>query len=141
MKIQESLAPYFNEPLVINIRLLNFRINVNGEVKSPGTFAITNQTISIIEALTLAGDFTDYSRRDSVLIIREADGKRNFGYINFNSSDIFNSPYFYLQQNDVVYVQPERRKLAIIRDPAQRIFTWISAVTGIAAFVITLTRL
>jgi len=140
-KIEQLLDPYFEEIPLVTVRLLNFRINVNGEVGRPGIFNIDNQSVTLLEALSLAGDLTDYSERDSILIIREADGQRRFGYVNLNSAEIFNSPYFYLQQNDVVYVRPAKRKLALVRDPATRIFTWISAITGIAAFVITLTRL
>ena len=140
-KIEQLLDPYFEELPLVKVRLLNFRINVNGEVTRPGIFNIENQSVTILEALSLAGDLTDYSSRDSILIIREEKGQRSFGYINLNSADAFNSPYFYLQQNDVVYVRPAKTKLAVVRDPATRIFTWISAITGVAAFVITLSRL
>lgn len=139
--IVSKLNVFFSNPPIVNVRLLNFRINVNGEVGNPGIFAINNQSVNAIEALTMAGDFTDYSRRDSVLVIREIEGQRTFGYLDFNSSEIFSSPYFYLKQNDVIYVQPSKNKLAIVRDPINRVITLISAVTGIAAFIITLTRL
>lgn len=140
-KVEQLLDPYFEEIPIVTIRLLNFRVNVSGEVRRPGVFNINNPSVTLLEALSLAGDLTDYSERDSILIIRETEGQRSFGYVNLNSSEIFDSPYFYLQQNDVVYVRPARRKLAIVRDPATRVFTWVSAITGVAAFVITLIRL
>ncbi len=138
--ILKLLEPYFEQQPIVNIRLLNFRVSVNGEVANPGTFSVLNERLTIVEALTMAGDFTDYSMRDSILIVREANGERSFGYVDFNSASLFTSPYFYLQQNDVVYVRPDKRKVGIVRDPATRIFTWISAFTGVAAFILTLTR-
>lgn len=138
--IQNKLKPYFNADPIVQLRLANFRVNVNGEVNTPGTFSVLNDRISIIEALTLAGDFTSYSRRDSILIIREADGMRSFGYVNFNSSEVFNSPYFYLQQNDVVYVQPDKTKVNSVRDPATRFLPWITAIASLTAIIISITR-
>ncbi|MEL6635581.1 MAG: polysaccharide biosynthesis/export family protein [Bacteroidota bacterium] len=136
----QLLEPYFEQAPIVNIRLLNFRVSVNGEVNNPGTFNVLNERLTIVEALTMAGDFTDYSMRDSILIVRESAGERSFGYVDFNSAEIFTSPYFYLQQNDVVYIRPDKRKVGIVRDPATRFFTWISAITGVAAFIITVTR-
>lgn len=139
-KIFDLLKPYFTVPPIINVRLANFRVNVTGEVKNPGIFSISNNRVTVIEAVTMAGDFTDHSMRDSILIVREADGLRSFGYVNFNSADIFNSPYFYLQQNDMVYVRPERRKTAIIRDPITRVTPFVSAITSFIAIVVTVIR-
>lgn len=138
--ILNELLPYFNETPIVNVRLLNFNISVNGEVRTPGTFNVINERITVLEALTLAGDFTPYSRRDSVMIIRETKDERSFGYVDFNSPDIFKSPYFYLRQNDVVYVRPLKRKILTVQDPVTRALTWVSAATGIAAIVITLAR-
>lgn len=138
--ILEKIKPYFNAEPIVQVRLTNFRVNVNGEVGSPGTFNVYNNRVSIIEALTLAGDFTPYSRRDSILIIREKEGMRSFGYVNFNSSNVFDSPYFYLQQNDVVYVQPDKTKVNSIRDPATRALPWISAAASLTVIFITLSR-
>jgi polysaccharide export outer membrane protein len=135
-----KLLPYFNEAPIVNIRLLNFNISVNGEVRSPGTFNVVNERITVLEALTLAGDFTPYSRRDSVMIIRETQNERSFGYVDFNSPTIFESPYFYLRQNDVVYIRPLKRKIATVQDPVTRVLAWVSAVTGITAIVLTLSR-
>ncbi len=138
--IQEQLKPYFEQDPIIQVRLTNFRINVNGEVGRPGSFNIGNDRLTIIEALTMAGDFTSYSRRDSILIIREQNGVRNFGYVNFNSSEIFSSPYFYLSQNDVIYVQPDKAIVNTVRDPANRFLPWISALVSVVALSITIGR-
>jgi len=138
--VETKLKPYFNEEPIVQVRLTNFQVNVNGEVNRPGSFRVLNDRVSIIEALTLAGDFTPYSRRDSILIIREAEGMRSFGYVNFNTSEVFNSPYFYLQQNDVVYVQPDKGKVNSVRDPATRFLPWISAIASLVAITISITR-
>ncbi|MEM6963170.1 MAG: polysaccharide biosynthesis/export family protein [Bacteroidota bacterium] len=138
--ILEQLTPYFSQPPIIQVRLTNFRVNVNGEVGSPGSFAVFNDRFTIIEAITRAGDFTSYSRRDSILIIREQDGVRDFGYVNFNSSDIFSSPYFYLQQNDVVYVRPTKAKVNSVRDPSSRVLPWISAGVSVAVLIFTISN-
>ena len=135
-----KLEPYFNQPPIIRVRLINFKVNVNGEVVRPGSFNVLNDRLTIIEAVTLAGDFTPYSRRDSILIIREEDGMRSFGYVDFNSSELFNSPYFYLQQNDVVYVQPEKTKVNSVRDPSSRFLPWVTAIVSITAIIISITR-
>ena len=139
-KIQAALAPYFQQAPIINLRLTNFRVIVNGEVGSPGAYGVPNDRLTIIEAITMAGDFTSYSRRDSILIIREQDGVRNFGYVNFNNADLFNSPYFYLAQNDVIYVRPSKTKVNSVQDPASRFLPWISAGVSVVVLLITLFR-
>lgn len=139
-KILAALQPYFTETPIVNVRLVNFKININGEVGNPGTFNISNNRITMIEAITLAGDFTPYSRRDSILIIREFENERTFGYIDFTSSDVFNSPYFYLQQNDVIYIKPSKLKTTTVRDPATRILPYVSVITGLTALFLSVYR-
>ena len=109
-KIINSLNPYFVQAPIVKIQLTNFRVNVNGEVRDPGSFVISNARLTIIEAITMAGDFTRYAQKDSVLVIREQNGVREFGYVNFNSAGIFTSTYFYLRQNDVVHVRVDSQK-------------------------------
>lgn len=103
-KLTDLLQPYFTQQPIVKVRLINFNISVNGAVKSPGVFPITNNRVTVIEAITMAGDFTNLAKRDSVLVIREQNGIREFNYLNFSNTSIFNSKYFYLQQNDVVHV-------------------------------------
>ncbi len=140
-KIIESLAPYFEEDPIVQVRLTNFQVNVNGEVRSPGTFMVNNERLTVIDAITLAGDFTNYSARDSILIIREEDGMRSFGYIDFSSPDLFNSPYFYLQQNDVLYVKPNKTIVTTVRDPASRFLPWVGAAVSVVLLIVSLRRL
>ncbi|MBF9252533.1 polysaccharide biosynthesis/export family protein [Pontibacter sp. 172403-2] len=106
-KLVKELNKYLKDPAV-NIRFLNFRVTVIGEVNDPATFTIPSEKINILEALGLAGDMTLYGKRENVLLIREENGIRKMTRINLNSKDAFNSPYFYLQQNDVVYVEPNK---------------------------------
>jgi len=139
-RILKKLIPFFNHPPIVQVRLLNFRVNVNGEVNHPGSFTVNNDRLTIIEAITLAGDFTPYSSRDSILIIREENNTRNFAYINFNSYDVFSSPYFYLQQNDVVYIRPRKSKVNVVRDPASRVLPWVTTGVSFVALILSIAR-
>ena len=106
-QLTEQLTVYIKDPIV-NIRVLNFSVSVLGEVDRPGAYTIVGERVSIVEALGLAGDLTIYGRRDNVLVIRENEGTKSYAYLNFKSSDIMDSEYYYLKQNDVVYVEPNR---------------------------------
>jgi polysaccharide export outer membrane protein len=100
---------YIKDPAV-SVKLLNFKISVMGEVNKPGVFPIPTQRITILEALSMAGDMSVYGRRDKVLIVREEDGQRDMHYLDINSTAVFGSPYYYLRQNDVVYVEPNKAR-------------------------------
>jgi|SRR5690554_770338 len=108
-KLREELSAFLKDP-IINIRFQNYRITVIGEVNRPSTFIMPSEKTSVLTALGMAGDMTVYGKRDNVLIIREEDGVRTMTRINLNEKDVLNSPYFYLQQNDIVYVEPVRSK-------------------------------
>lgn len=95
---------------IVNIKLLNFKVTVLGEVSSPGTFSISTENINIMEAIGLAGDLTSYGKRENVLLVRVKDGVRTTARFDLNKKDVFSSPYFYLQQNDLVYVEPVRAR-------------------------------
>ncbi|MDR0953753.1 MAG: polysaccharide biosynthesis/export family protein [Rikenellaceae bacterium] len=100
---------YLSTPIV-TAKTINLKIAVLGEVKLPGQFPISTERITVLDALGLAGDMTIYGNRSNVKVIRENNGVRTISELNLNSKDIFNSPYFYLRQNDVVYVEPNKRK-------------------------------
>ena len=108
--LTEALAVYIKNPIV-NIRLTNFKVTVLGEVKSPGTYPVPNERISILEAIGLAGDLTIQGKRKNVMLVREQNGKRTFVEIDLTSREILNSPYFYLAQNDVLVVEPNKTKI------------------------------
>jgi polysaccharide export outer membrane protein len=93
------------------IRFINLKITVFGDVNSPGVYPLTRANTNIFEALTLAGDMTFFGKRDNVLVIREQDGKRVFARIDVTKPDVFNSPYYYLQQNDIVFVDMRKGKV------------------------------
>jgi len=98
-----------------------------------------NEKVSVLDALGMAGDLTIYGRRDNVLVIRENDGKKEVTRLNLNSADIFKSPYFYLKQNDVVYVEPNKQK--IIAADAARTRTLTVAASVAAVLIVLLTRI
>jgi polysaccharide export outer membrane protein len=97
---------------IVNISFLNYRVTVLGEVGRPTVISVANEKISLLEALGLAGDLTIYARRDNVLLIREENNKKIIRRINLNTDEIFKSPYYYLKTNDVVYVEPNKSKVA-----------------------------
>ena len=107
--IKDKLQPQFREVPIVTVRMVNYKISVIGEVAHPGTFTISNEKVNIFEALAMAGDMTVYGIRDKVKLIREDNqGKREIITLNLNDSDIINSPYYYLQQNDILYVTPNK---------------------------------
>ena len=108
--LRQQLKPYLNNPTII-IRILNFKITVLGEVKHPGTFTIPNERITLPEALGLAGDLEITGIRKNVLVIRDVNGKKIETRVDLTTKEVFSSSVFYLQQNDVIYVEPNRAKI------------------------------
>ena len=95
---------------IVTVQFLNFKVSVIGEVSRPGSFTVSGDRITLLEALSMAGDLTIYGRRDRVAVIRENNGKRTILFHDLRSADIFDSPCYYLQQNDIVYVEPNKAK-------------------------------
>src|SRR5690606_26571685 len=108
-EVSFRLREYVKDPIV-NIRFMNFKVTVIGEVNRPSTFTVATEKITILEALGLAGDMTPYGKRENVLVIRDKDGVRSANRLNLNDKSILSSPYYYLTQNDVVYVEPDKMK-------------------------------
>lgn len=129
---------------IVRVQLVNFRINVLGEVKKPGAISVKKERYSILDALADAGDLTEYGERSNVLLIRELDGKRVYQRLNLNNSEVLASPCFYLQQNDVVYVEPNeiRRENAKYNQnnsyKISVVSTIVSACSVIASLIIAL---
>ncbi|MDR0574920.1 MAG: polysaccharide biosynthesis/export family protein [Tannerella sp.] len=96
---------------IVTVHFLNFKVSVIGEVTQPGSFNVSGERITLLEALSMAGDLTIYGCRDRVAVIREAKGKRTILYHDLASVEIFKSPCYYLQQNDIVYVEPNKRRV------------------------------
>lgn len=125
-----------NDPIV-TVQFLNFRVSVIGEVARPGTFDITSERITLLEALSRAGDLTVFGKRDNVKIIREENGKRMIATVDLRYDDILNSPYYYLQQNDIVYVEPNKTKAGQREINQNRsLGTWISVVSVLASLAV-----
>lgn len=113
LQLEDTLTVLFKDYTknpVVNVRFLNYSYSVLGEVARSGKFTMSSERTTILDALTMAGDITILGRRENVLIIREENGERKFARVNLLAKDIFNSPYFYLRTNDVVYVEPVKSK-------------------------------
>jgi len=108
-KMTKMLQTEAKNPIV-NIKLKNFKITVIGEVNSPSTFPVPTERINIIQAIGMAGDLTIFGKRDNVLLIREIEGERTTARLDLTSKEIFDSPYYYLQQNDIIYIQPVKAR-------------------------------
>lgn len=108
--LKDLLDPYIVNPGV-NIHFTNFKISVIGEVANPGTFTLPNERVTLLEAIALAGDLTIQGKRTNVMVIREADGVKKTYSVDLTSKEILDSPVYYLSQNDVVYVEPNRAKM------------------------------
>jgi polysaccharide export outer membrane protein len=108
-KLTQLLKEYTQNP-VVNVRFLNYNFSILGEVRSPGRKPMINERTTLLEAIALAGDISDFGKSDNILIIREDSGRRVYGRVNLLSKKIFESPYFYLKTNDVVYVEPVRTR-------------------------------
>lgn len=119
------------EPIV-EIRHLNFEVTVLGEVTNPSVINVPSEQISLVKALGLAGDLTIYGKRDNILLIREEGGKRTTRHININALDFLNSPYYYLRPNDVIYVEPNKAKIATTSRSQQIIPVVLSGVSILA---------
>jgi polysaccharide export outer membrane protein len=138
----ERLKEYVKNPLVI-VRFLQFNVNVLGEVRVPGTKNFLVDKVTVIDALSAAGDLTDFGRRENITVIREEAGKRNYYALDLRSKDLFQSPGYSLQPNDIIYVSPNNTKLKSLNiDPeAQRktglFFTIASAVISVTTLIIT----
>ena len=129
--IHDKILPYLNaaENPVVTVRMSNYKISVLGEVNRPGMFTVGNEKINILEALAQAGDLTIYGVRDKVKLIREdAKGRKDVITLNLNDANIINSPYYYLQQNDIVYVEPNKVK-ARNSTIGQSTTIWLSATS------------
>ena len=108
--LENEVSKYVTLPK-IDLRILNYKITVQGEVNKPGTYPINSERITLIEALSLAGDLTIYGKRNNVLLIREENGAKKVVRLDLTTSEFINSPYYYLRQNDVIYVEPNKTKI------------------------------
>ena len=128
--INDKLAPHLKDPIV-TIQFMNYRVTVLGEVLRPGQYSISNERVTVLDALGLAGDMTIYGKINNVLITRENNGKLEFVRLNLNTDEVFKSPYYYLQQNDVIYVEPNSVKSVASQNTA----LYLSALSTFATLI------
>lgn len=133
LEIQKTLSSYIKNPSV-NIRLLNFRVSVLGEVNKPGTYTVMEERISIPQALGLAGDLTINGNRNSVLLIRNQDGVKINHIIDLTKSDFLNSDFYFLKQNDIIYVRPNNAKVK-----SSGFVGSVATVTSVLSLILSLT--
>ena len=130
--LRGKLSEHLSEVPNVTVRAANFKVSVLGEVKSPGTFTVTDERLSVMQALALAGDMTLNSVRDDVQLLRtNADGTKHIVSLNLTGDSIAASPYYYLQQNDVIYVKPTRSKVRS-NSLSNNTATWISMASLVA---------
>lgn len=143
--IKSKIQPYLaeNENIVVHVRMMNYKYAVLGGVARPGVFTTQNEKVSILEAIAQAGDLTTFAYRDRIFLIREnADGQKEFHQLDINDANIISSPYYYLQQNDVVYVEPRKiqARNAFISANTSVWFSITSALMSIATFILALSK-
>jgi polysaccharide export outer membrane protein len=138
--LRARLANYLKEPSVI-VRNLNFKVSLLGEVRLPAVYVIPDEKITLPEVLSLAGDLTIYGNRTNVMIIREENGKREYGRIDLTSRDIFSSPYYYIHKNDVIYVEPVKSKMLDTDSRIRQVPLAVTIIGGISTLGILILNL
>lgn len=141
--IRERLNPYLKERPIVTVRIASYKISVIGEVNSPGTFTINNEKVNLFEALAMAGDMTIYGIRSNVKLIREDNnGRRSVIALNMNEQNILHSPYYYLQQNDILYITPNQTK-AKSASVSNSTTIWVSVMStlvSLASLIVNIAR-
>lgn len=137
--LKEKISNYVENPIV-SIQCINYKITILGEVTKPGSYKIDSERVSILDALGMANDITIYGDHTNLLLIREENGTRTFNRIDLSQPDIFTSPYYYMQRNDVIYVEPNdaRKGYANYSQNKQYTVSIVSAITSAASVVASL---
>lgn len=143
--IKNKIQPYLaeSENVVVHVRMMNYKYAVLGGVNEPGLYSTQNEKVSILEAIAQAGDLTTFAYRDRIFLIREnAEGQKEYHQLNLNDANIISSPYYYLQQNDVIYVEPRKSEArnAFISANTTIWFSLASSLMSIATFILALTK-
>ncbi len=143
--LHDKIKPYMaeSESPVVNVKMSSFKISVLGEVARPGQFTVETEKISILQALANAGDLTIYGKRDNVMLVREDEtGQKSVYRLNLNDANLINSPFYYLQQNDAIIVEPNKVKAqnASIGQSTSLVISGIGIVTSVASLVVNILR-
>lgn len=136
--IKQKASVVYKDPNV-QVRFANFKVTVLGEVGRPASYVLPNERVSVLDALGLAGDLTIFGKRENILLIRDNGGKKEFARLNLNNTQLFNSPFFYLKQNDVIYVEPNKGKAASLNTARTQTFALIG--TALSVLVVLFSRL
>jgi len=138
--IKQKVELYLKDP-VVSIKFLNLKVTIIGEVNRPGTYDIPVENMTVLQAIGLAGDISIYGDRTNITIVREQNGKRSVGRINLLKTDVFNSPFYYLQQNDVIIAQPSELKDTQVNSLSSReVLPWVTAGVSLASLLIAVLR-
>jgi polysaccharide export outer membrane protein len=114
------------------VRFANYKITILGEVARPASYTMPNEKVTVFDAISLAGDLTIYGKRENVMLIRNADGgKKDIVRLDLTSSDLISSPYFYLKQNDVLYVEPTKARVAVNNAPRNQMISIGISIVGV----------
>ena len=141
--LRDKLKPYLKENPLVTVTSSNYKFSVLGEVNRPGTYTVQDEKVTIFEAIAQAGDMTLFSIRDDVQLLREdSEGRRQVIHLNLNDANITQSPYFYLQQNDVIYVKPTKAKVRTntFNSNSSMWITILSVLTSVTSLVLALTK-
>ncbi len=134
-KLRLALLTYYKEPNV-SVRIINFRVAVYGDVLKPDLYTLQNERTTVTQALSMAGDLNITAKRKNVILVREINGVRNYIPIDLTSKEIFQSPYYYLKNNDEIYVTPDRTKYATV-DRGYRTASLVLSGLSIVAIVLS----
>jgi polysaccharide export outer membrane protein len=137
-KLVAAVSEYIKNPIV-NLRILNFKVSILGEVQKPSSFTLNSERITLLEAISMAGDLTIHGKRNNILIIREAEGKKTYNRLDITKSEFLNSPFYYLAQNDIVVVEPNKTRVnASVVGP--NVTATISAISVLVTLMVVLLR-
>ncbi len=131
-KLTKQISEFILDPIV-TINIINFKVSVLGAVNSPGTFAVQGERLTLPEALSLAGDLSMYGKRNNILVLRETNGKKDYAYLDIRDAKIMDSEFYYLQQNDLIYVEPNNASIQ-----SSGVTNATSTIVSIASLIITI---
>jgi polysaccharide export outer membrane protein len=134
--IRNRVAIFYKDP-VVNVRFANMGITIIGEIRQPATYVMTTERVSILDLIGIAGDLTVYGKRDNILLIRDSAGQKQYVRLDINSSKLMNSPYYYLKQGDLVYVEPNKQKITSTDFIRVRNYSIIASTISLLFIVLT----
>jgi len=136
-KMVTAISEYIRKPIV-NLRIANYKISVLGEVSKPGSYTVIGERVTILEALGMAGDLTIYGVRENILVIREKEGKKTYTRVDLTNPDLLNSPFYYLSQNDVIFVEQNKTRInsSVIGQDIYVLFSSLSLLVTLAVVLL-----